>query len=173
MAIKSKFIVYYVMGANNGDESQLSHTMVQNKKQLEKLGWEMHYGVIVDRTSIGGLINNFLKLNNEVKNINPSIIHSTYGSVTGLLSLLFSRNRKLKVQYRGDDILDSEHKGIVWEIRSQLNIIFSLIVAHFADPIIVVSNNLLDKLPKHFKYKINGDVLHVLNLLGFNLSFMY
>ena len=62
MTIKSKSIVYYVMGANNIDESQLSPPLTQNKKQLEKFGWKIFYGLILNRSSIKGIIKSFWRI---------------------------------------------------------------------------------------------------------------
>jgi glycosyltransferase involved in cell wall biosynthesis len=94
------------------------------------------------------LIKSFLALKKLVKNSGISLIHAQYGTITAFMGLLVSFNRRLIITFRGSDINGSND---VSYFRRTFALLCSWIAMSFADKVIFVSQNLMNKSPKLFK----------------------
>ncbi len=96
------------------------------------------------RKGLPSICRQFYELFRFVKNNNIEIVHSQYGTITSVISLLVSFRRKLVVTYRGSDINGNSDVGF---IRSRIAVLLSWLSMHFSDACIFVSPGLTSRCP--------------------------
>ncbi|SNS23393.1 Glycosyltransferase involved in cell wall bisynthesis [Belliella buryatensis] len=107
----------------------------------------------INRRSISGFIYNLKKLNTLIERFKPDVIHSHYGSTTGLLVSLSSKFCPWVITFGGSELLGHPNKGLYWRIRELWAVRLSHFAALKADHIICVSQNLINSLSKNNQSK--------------------
>jgi glycosyltransferase involved in cell wall biosynthesis len=137
-----------VVGGNLKDGMPQIPTFVQSQAEsLQNAGWEVVFGVVDDRTSVGGILRNVRLLKGEVAQANPNLVHAQYGSVTAAVASLIKGQLPLAVSFCGDDLLGTPVPGVGWRLRERCARSIGLWAARRAAAIIVKSDNLLQALP--------------------------
>ena len=119
--------------------------MIFVKRQIssiEKEGIEIRKFFLLSRTSPRLVIQEGVRLAEDIKKFKPDIIHAQYGTMTGFLCSFFVSHRRV-ITFRGSDI--NFIKGIN-PIRSLVGKILSNISIWRADAVICVSENLKKNL---------------------------
>jgi glycosyltransferase involved in cell wall biosynthesis len=148
MARESKASVFMVVAGNWKNEMPAIPTFV--KSQVESLriaGWEVTLGLVDDRTSVQGILQNVRRLRREVSRSRPRLVHAQYGSVTAAIANLIRGPLPLVVSFCGDDLLGTPSPGLHWRVRERCGRAIGLWAARRSATLIVKSDNLLRALP--------------------------
>ncbi|GJL59416.1 MAG: hypothetical protein NPIRA03_22730 [Nitrospirales bacterium] len=146
--------VYMVANGNVINGIPEISTFVQSQaSSMRMAGWEVFLGIVDDRTSIKGIIRNIRRLQGEVGQKKPDLVHVLYGSMTALVSYLGKRKLPLVLSFCGSDLLGVPAPSFAWRVREWVGRFIGLWVAGRSAAIIVKSNNLLQSLPKNLREK--------------------
>jgi len=149
-----KIRVFMIINGSLKNGNAIFSNLVRSQAlSLENLGCEVVVGVVDNRTSLYGILQNILRLRREIIGIKPQLVHAQYGTITAAVASLIKRSLLLVVSFCGDDLLGTPNPGIIWRIREKVSRVISLLAAWQADVIIVKSNNLLQSLPETLKRK--------------------
>ena len=150
----SKPSVFMVVNSNLKDGTpKISSFVMSQAESLRAVEWQTVFGVVDDRTSIRGILRNIKRLNGEIAQIKPGLVHAQYGSVTAAVAHLVSGSLPLIVSFCGDDLLGTPNPGLVWRAREIGARRIGLWAARQATSVIVKSKNLLEALPSSIRNK--------------------
>ena len=122
-------------------------------ESLRRLGREVVFGLVDDRTSIRGILRNVRQLKRAITQTNPVLVHAQYGSVTVAVARMIKRRLPLVVSFCGDDLLGTPAVGLYWRVRGRFARFIGLWASRGATAIIVKSQNLLQALPARMRNK--------------------
>lgn len=138
-------VLYVIPGKENGSSFIFSK---REFKILQSRDLEMFQVFYLDtKISLKSLLSEFLRLRNEIKKSNISIVHAQYGTITAFISLLASFRLRLVITFRGSDINGSRDVSIV---KRTFSVFLSWVALPFADHIIFVSENLKKRCMQTF-----------------------
>lgn len=123
-------------------------------ESLRKTNWKVHLALLDDRTSLNGLWRNIQRLEDELTNVQPKLVHAQYGSVTAAMARWIADDKPLIVSFCGDDLLGTPNPGVVWRVREKIARCLGLWGAQKAIVIIVKSQNLFDALPPDLQSRV-------------------
>lgn len=132
---------------------------------LVEQGAEVREFYLDDRTSICGLVRNFIRLRQDIATWLPDVVHAQYGSATSLLTVLATAGRPVVVSFCGSDLYGTPTTS---KLRSYVSVLFSKISALLADAVICKSNELVRKLWITSKVAVipNGVDIHLFRPLS-------
>jgi len=120
------------------------------KNKVDEL--EVYY--FTKRNGIIDFFKSLSELNKLIKKFKPEIIHSHYGSSTGLLVAFAQRNCPWIITFGGSELLGHPNKGFLWKLRGSMAVFFSKYAATKAEEIICVSKNLEEVLKPSLRKKV-------------------
>lgn len=154
MKHSGKGSAYMVANGNVINGVPIISTFVQSQaNSMRMAGWEVFLGIVDDRTSIKGVIRNIKRLQVEVGQKRPGLVHVLYGSMTALVSYLGKGELPLVLSFCGSDLLGVPAPSITWRVREWVARFIGLWVAGRSAAIIVKSHNLLQSLPISLREK--------------------
>ncbi|MEO7872769.1 MAG: glycosyltransferase [Bacteroidia bacterium] len=122
-------------------DSDISSSMIFAKRQASSLNYpeiESKIFYLPERTSLRGLFKSFIKFKELLKQFQPDIIHSQYGTITSFFCA-FTNHKKLIITFHGSDLNKTPSDGIM---RDLVGRIFSQVSTLRASKIVCVSSSL-------------------------------
>lgn len=149
-----KASVFMIVAGNwkNGAPA-ISPFVKSQAESLRSAGWEVALGIVDDRTSVHGILQNVRRLRKEVSRRRPGLVHAQYGSVTAAVANLIRGSLPLVVSFCGDDLLGTPNPGLHWRVREKCARALGLWAARRSPTVIVKSDNLLQALPASLRDK--------------------
>jgi teichuronic acid biosynthesis glycosyltransferase TuaC len=149
-----KASVFMVIAGNWQNGALAIPTFVKSQAEsLRSAGWEVSLGVVNNRTSVHGILQNVRRLRREVSRSRPGLVHAQYGSVTAAVANLIRGSLPLVVSFCGDDLLGTPNPGLHWRVRERCARALGLWAARRSLTVIVKSDNLLRALPASLRNK--------------------
>ncbi len=143
-----KSSVFMVTAGNvKGQPGDVVSFVQSQAGSIRTAGWKVTFGLVDDRTSLGGILRNVRRLKKEIRQKNPGLVHAQYGSVIAAVTRIIRGQIPLVVSFCGDDLLGTPHPNFVWSVRAKCARAIGLWAAKSASVIIVKSNNLFQALP--------------------------
>lgn len=146
-------VLMIVPGNWKNGEPAIPTFVKSQAESLKAAGWEVALGVVDDRTSVHGILQNVRRLRREVSPSRSGLVHAQYGSVTSALANLIRGSLPLVVSFCGDDLLGTPNPGLHWRVREKCARAIGLWAARRATTVIVKSDNLLQALPSRLRGK--------------------
>jgi teichuronic acid biosynthesis glycosyltransferase TuaC len=150
-ATQGRRAVASVLMVTVGEDSRAQEISSFVKSQAESLrqqGCAVSLGLIDDRTSVGGILDNLRRLRHKVAELKPDVVHAQYGSVVAAIADRARGTAPLVVSFCGADLLGAFNLDLISRARDVLARRISLNAAAHAQAIIVKSQNLLESLPQ-------------------------
>jgi len=148
-----------IVFAGLGDRINGSHYLRSSfvriqKNSLKPFLKEIIPFAITNTSSVTGILRNSLELRKFLSNIQPDLVHAHYGSTTALITLLASyRKYPFIISFCGNDLISYSSPNVIETSRVFLATLISRFCSHFADLILVKSENLFHELPSSVKPK--------------------
>ena len=143
-----------VPGNVEDGEARVALPFVRSQAEsMERAGWMVMYGIVDDRTSPSGVLRNAKKLQALTRQVEPSLIHAQYGSMTAALAAFVAGSLPLVVSFCGDDLLGTPIPTVKWRLRTRAARRLGLLAAARAGVIVVKSQNLFEALPRRLGHR--------------------
>jgi teichuronic acid biosynthesis glycosyltransferase TuaC len=150
----SSTLVFMIVASTWKDRMPAIPTFVKSQvKSLRSAGCDVTLGLVDDRTSIHGVLQNLRRLRMEVSRSRPGLVHAQYGSVTAAVANLVRGSLPLVISFCGDDLLGTPSPGLRWRVRERCARVIGLWAARRSVTLIVKSDNLLQALPASLRDK--------------------
>jgi teichuronic acid biosynthesis glycosyltransferase TuaC len=143
--------VFMIVAGNWKNGAAISTFVKSQAESLRSAGWEVALGVVDDRTSVHGILQNVRRLRREVSRSRPGLVHAQYGSVTAAVANLIRGSLPLVVSFCGDDLLGTPNPGLRWRVREKCARAIGLWAARRSATVIVKSDNLSQALPSSLR----------------------
>ncbi len=149
----SPSVLMVTSGSSTNGNRDISPFVQVQVESLEEIGWTVHYGLVDDRRSAGGIMRNTRRLTDDVRRLQPGVVHAQFGSVIAAIACRIRGVTPLVISFCGSDLLGSFNSGSASWVRDRAARLISLATARRAAALIVKSKNLYEGLPQRLRRK--------------------